>query len=97
MSIKNLKNIFEESINVKRNVLNGDQLLVLEKMSEISAQAIMNGNKLMLCGNGGSAADAQHLAAEMLVRLRPDVDRESPACRALSPRLKDRSLQTSRL
>jgi len=77
MSIKNLKNIFEESINVKRNVLNGDQLLVLEKMSEISAQAIMNGNKLMLCGNGGSAADAQHLAAEMLIRLRPTYNRES--------------------
>ena len=30
----------------------------------------------MLCGNGGSAADAQHLAAEMLVRLRPNFNRE---------------------
>ena len=29
----------------------------------------------MLCGNGGSAADAQHLAAEFLVRLRPNVNR----------------------
>jgi phosphoheptose isomerase len=30
-------------------------------------------NKLMLCGNGGSAADAQHLSAEMLVCLRPKI------------------------
>ena len=29
----------------------------------------------MLCGNGGSAADAQHLAAEFLVRLRPNINR----------------------
>ena len=29
------------------------------------------GGKVLLCGNGGSAADAQHLAAEFLVRLRP--------------------------
>ena len=31
----------------------------------------------MICGNGGSAADAQHLAAEFLIRLRPNVNRES--------------------
>ena len=30
----------------------------------------------MLCGNGGSAADAQHLAAEFLIRLKPDINRE---------------------
>ena len=34
------------------------------------------GGKVLLCGNGGSAADAQHLAAEFLVRLRPHVNRE---------------------
>ena len=33
-------------------------------------KALKRGNKLLLCGNGGSAADAQHLAAEFLVRLR---------------------------
>lgn len=37
----------------------------------------MNGGKLFLCGNGGSAADAQHLAAELLIRLRPHVERPS--------------------
>ncbi len=38
---------------------------------------IKKGGKVILCGNGGSAADAQHLAAEFLVRLRPKVNRQS--------------------
>jgi D-sedoheptulose 7-phosphate isomerase len=40
-------------------------------------RAIRAGNKLIFCGNGGSAADAQHLATEMVVRLRSAVGRES--------------------
>mgnify|MGYP001223422741 CR=1 FL=1 len=36
---------------------------------------LKNGGKIMFCGNGGSAADAQHLAAEFIVRLRPHVNR----------------------
>ena len=36
---------------------------------------ILKGGKILLCGNGGSAADAQHLAAELLVRLRPSMNR----------------------
>ncbi len=39
--------------------------------------AIKAGKKLFFCGNGGSAADAQHLATELLIRLRGDVVRES--------------------
>jgi D-sedoheptulose 7-phosphate isomerase len=39
--------------------------------------AILAGNKLMFCGNGGSAADAQHLATELLIRLRGSVARAS--------------------
>ena len=37
---------------------------------------LKKGGKVMLCGNGGSAADAQHLAAEFLVRLRPNFNRK---------------------
>lgn len=39
--------------------------------------AIRRGNKLMFCGNGGSAADSQHLATELLIRLRGAVARDS--------------------
>jgi D-sedoheptulose 7-phosphate isomerase len=42
------------------------------------------GGKLMFCGNGGSAADAQHLATEMLIRLRPKSERPSIAALALT-------------
>jgi D-sedoheptulose 7-phosphate isomerase len=43
----------------------------LDKVAKIFYQKIKKGGKIFLCGNGGSAADAQHLAAEFLVRLRP--------------------------
>ena len=39
------------------------------------AKKIKDGGKILLCGNGGSAADAQHLTAEMLIRLRPNKNR----------------------
>ena len=38
--------------------------------------SIKNGGKLIICGNGGSAADAQHLVAELLIRLKSNVNRE---------------------
>ena len=37
---------------------------------------LQKGGKIFLCGNGGSAADAQHLSAEFLVRLRPKINRK---------------------
>jgi D-sedoheptulose 7-phosphate isomerase len=42
------------------------------------------GGKLMFCGNGGSAADCQHLATELLIRLRPSVERASLPALALT-------------
>ncbi len=51
-----------------------DPLVRAVDLCEASLRA---GGKLMLCGNGGSAADAQHLAAELVVRLRPKVNRDA--------------------
>lgn len=48
----------------------------IEKIIKIIFSKIKSGGKILLCGNGGSAADAQHLAAEFLVRLRPNVNRK---------------------
>src|ERR1700744_6349231 len=48
--------------------------------ARVTAEAMQTGRKLLVCGNGGSAADAQHLAAELVVRL--TVDR--PALRAVA-------------
>ena len=47
----------------------------IEKAIKIIFKKIKLGGKLMFCGNGGSAADSQHLSAEYLVRLRPDINR----------------------
>jgi len=50
------------------------------EVAELVASRLREGRKLLFCGNGGSAADAQHLAAEYVVRFR----RSRPALRALA-------------
>lgn len=52
-----------------------DQSKNIEKIIKIIFKKLQSGGKLLLCGNGGSAADAQHLAAEFLIRLRPKINR----------------------
>ena len=57
---------FKESVESKQALLDNKELTVL--MSEIAQKmihALRNGNKIMFCGNGGSAVDAMHLAAEL--------------------------------
>ena len=68
---------FEDSISVKNQIIEDSSYKVLLEAGDIIADSISGGGKLLLCGNGGSAADAQHLAAEFLVRLTSDVNRES--------------------
>jgi D-sedoheptulose 7-phosphate isomerase len=54
------------------------------KASEMILDAVKSGNKLMLCGNGGSAADSQHLATEFMIRLSHDINRKAIPAIALS-------------
>jgi D-sedoheptulose 7-phosphate isomerase len=82
--MNNIKALFLESINIKKEIIEKELYLSIIKMGKKSSSAIINGNKIMLCGNGGSAADAQHLAAEMLVRLRPKNNREGIPAIALA-------------
>lgn len=71
-----IKTIFEDSARVKNAIANDQNAIeTLRNMADISAKSIKNGGKIMLCGNGGSAGDAQHITAELLVRLRPDCTR----------------------
>lgn len=62
-----INEILRESLSVKGDFIsnNADKLVLL---SERIAQAFTNDKKLMICGNGGSAADAQHIAAEFVNR-----------------------------
>ena len=70
-----IKNIIQKSIDVKQNLL-GNPVLVaeIEKVTAVIITAFKNGNKVLFCGNGGSAADAQHLAAEFSGRFYFDRD-----------------------
>ena len=68
-----LKNQLEESIKIHQDILkiSNDITDVIENIQK----KLKKGGKLLFCGNGGSAADAQHLAAEFIVRLRPHINR----------------------
>jgi len=78
-----IERLFKQSITTKYEcVQQGFQSLY--NMGDDIVHLIQNGGKIILCGNGGSAADAQHLAAEMLIRLRPMNNREGVAAIALA-------------
>jgi D-sedoheptulose 7-phosphate isomerase len=62
------------SVAVKMSLLE-DHLDDIVRIGTLLGEAVKNGGMIMFCGNGGSAADAQHLAAELVVRLRPNVNR----------------------
>ena len=77
-----IKNIISNSIQVKQLILEDDVLLKkIEEVVELSVNALTNGNRLWFCGNGGSAADAQHLAAEFSGRFY--IDRKALPAEAL--------------
>jgi D-sedoheptulose 7-phosphate isomerase len=61
--------LIEASIATKQSLLSSPDLVVtVATVSEILVNALKQGNKLLLFGNGGSAADAQHIAAELVGR-----------------------------
>jgi D-sedoheptulose 7-phosphate isomerase len=65
MFMEKIRNIIEASIKTKQDVLNDTELLsAIAKIVDTITAAFQNGNRVYFCGNGGSAADAQHLAAE---------------------------------
>lgn len=61
----------EESCHIKRS-FSAELIANIARFSDKSAAALRIGHKIVFFGNGGSAADAQHLAAELVVRLRND-------------------------
>ncbi len=65
--VQRIKDNFQESIRVKTEATNV-LAPVIAKAAEAISNALLNDHKIMACGNGGSAADAQHFSAEMLNR-----------------------------
>lgn len=73
--LSKIKDIVAASIAVKQQVWANEALLqTVEAVTEIITKAFQQGNKVLFCGNGGSAADAQHLAAEFSGRFYIDRD-----------------------
>ncbi len=62
-----IKNYIKESITAKEMILSNEHIIqLIEKVVVIITEAYDSGNKILIAGNGGSAADAQHIAAELV-------------------------------
>jgi D-sedoheptulose 7-phosphate isomerase len=70
---KFLTETFNDSINVKQKTLLAcsDEI---NDTSKLIKSVLYNGNKILICGNGGSASDSQHFAAELMVRYKKERD-----------------------
>ena len=63
--MNSIKEIISRSIETKQRILEDEEFLSrIQNAVDLLTSAFRNGNKVLFCGNGGSAADAQHLAAE---------------------------------
>jgi len=70
-----IKNIIQASIDVKQQIVQNEALIkTVDECVAVIVKAFKDGNKVLFCGNGGSAADAQHLAAEFSGRFYTDRD-----------------------
>ncbi len=68
---------FQESMHLRQQVLADGNLLDQVRLAgQTLVNSLRSGSKVLLCGNGGSAADAQHIAAEMIVRYKSSHDRD---------------------
>ena len=66
---KYILDTFAEALENYKLISNNKKIIdTLEVVTELSAKALLNGNKLIFAGNGGSAADAQHISAEFIAR-----------------------------
>ena len=74
----------ESSISTKQQILANPQLLeTIQAVADVMVNALKGGKRILWCGNGGSAADAQHLAAELSGRFyydRPPLNSEAMHC-----------------
>lgn len=68
----NVKNALKDIENNFNKLQNKSE--IIEKIAQLWIDALAKGNKVIFCGNGGSAADSQHLAAELMGRYKFDRD-----------------------
>ena len=84
-----IRQLFQASIDTKQQAM--DVLAPhIEQASQVMVNALLNEGKMLSCGNGGSAADAQHFAAELVGRF--EMERQGLAAIALTT---DSSIMTA--
>lgn len=70
---EDIKALVAESLYAKQQLLNDEQLIdALEQVSKLFIDCFKEDGKVLFCGNGGSAADAQHISAELSGRYKLD-------------------------
>jgi D-sedoheptulose 7-phosphate isomerase len=77
-----ISSLISDSLEAKKKMLKQNQIEFIEKITNKIVETYINKNKVIICGNGGSAADALHFAAEMVVRF--EKNRVALPCIALS-------------
>jgi len=83
MSLETIKATFQASIDTKQALIDDTtSLAILLEVAKVASSTIKTNKKIMLCGNGGSAADSQHIAAEFIGRF--EKERKSMAAIALT-------------
>jgi len=76
-----IKKEIQDSINVKQKILNDESLLKqIEELSDVCLKSLKDGGKIILAGNGGSFADAQHISAEFTSRYMVERDSLASIC-----------------
>jgi D-sedoheptulose 7-phosphate isomerase len=83
MSRDTVESILRESIDAKIRLVES-QLDAIHVCGRMLSECAGRNGLIMLCGNGGSAADSQHIAAELVVRLNKDVNRRAIKALALT-------------
>ncbi len=77
---KTIAGFIGDSIAAKQGMLAPEQIAMVKAITEMIVKAYRAGKKIIVCGNGGSAADAQHFTAELVARF----ERERPALPAIA-------------
>jgi D-sedoheptulose 7-phosphate isomerase len=73
--VRNVREVVQESLDVKQALLRDDAVIgSIEEAARLMTRAFREGGRALFCGNGGSAADAQHFAAELSGRFLIDRD-----------------------
>jgi D-sedoheptulose 7-phosphate isomerase len=92
-ALESIRRYFAGSVEAKRRALESEEMLAAAAaIARAIATAFEAGRKVLICGNGGSAADAQHIATELVVRLTAERARRALPAVALST---DTSLLTA--